>query len=213
MRRFILAAAGILLGFTAEAQQTGPFPAGAGRDIVAAACTQCHQAGPIIQLRMGEAAWRQRVYNMILRGAQIGPDEIDDVVKYLAANFGPGVPIPGPATPLGDIAGPSRGGPCRRRLRDLSRCGPRHRCRASRPAVASDCGPDGRHGRTNRCRSGQADHRLSGNELRRGSFPIAVASPLVQHAAEINQSFPQSAGDVCRFRHEHSIKLSVQPLV
>jgi mono/diheme cytochrome c family protein len=99
MRRFILAAAGILLGFTAEAQQTGPFPAGAGRDIVAAACTQCHQAGPIIQLRMGEAAWRQRVYNMILRGAQIGPDEIDDVVKYLAANFGPGVPIPGPATP------------------------------------------------------------------------------------------------------------------
>ena len=99
MRRFVLAAAGLLLGFTAEAQQTGPFPAGAGRDIVAAACTQCHQAGPIIQLRMGDEAWRQQVYNMILRGAQIGPGEIDDVVKYLATNFGPGVPIPGPATP------------------------------------------------------------------------------------------------------------------
>jgi mono/diheme cytochrome c family protein len=99
MRQFILAAVGLLLGFTAEAQQTGPFPAGAGRDVVAAACTQCHQAGPIIQLRMGEAAWRQQVYNMILRGAQIAPGEIDDVVKYLATNFGPGVPIPGPATP------------------------------------------------------------------------------------------------------------------
>jgi hypothetical protein len=48
---------------------------------------------------MGEAAWRQRVYNMILRGAQIGPSDIDDVVKYLATNFGPGVPIPGLATP------------------------------------------------------------------------------------------------------------------
>jgi mono/diheme cytochrome c family protein len=98
MRRFILAAAGIFLNFSAEAQQTGPFPAGAGRDIIAAACTQCHQAGPIIQLRMGEAGWRRQVYNMVLRGAQIGPAEIDDVVKYLANNFGPGVPIPGLAT-------------------------------------------------------------------------------------------------------------------
>ena len=105
MRGVILAAASILasilLNFGAEAQQTGPFPAGAGRDIIAVACTQCHRAGPIIQLRMGEAGWRRQVYNMVLRGAQVGPDEIDDVVKYLAANFGPGVPIPGVApTPV-----------------------------------------------------------------------------------------------------------------
>jgi mono/diheme cytochrome c family protein len=103
MRRVILAAASILAGilasillnFGAEAQQSGPFPAGAGRDIIAVACTQCHQARPITQLRMGEAGWRRQVYNMVLRGAQIGPDEIDDVVKYLATNFGPGVPVPG----------------------------------------------------------------------------------------------------------------------
>jgi mono/diheme cytochrome c family protein len=107
MRRFVLAAAGILAGilasillnFAAEAQQAGPFPAGAGRDIIAVACTQCHQAGPIVQLRMGEAGWRRQVYNMVLRGAQVGPAEIDDVVKYLATNFGPGVPIPGAASP------------------------------------------------------------------------------------------------------------------
>jgi mono/diheme cytochrome c family protein len=103
MRRFILAGAGvlasILLGLTAQAQQSNPFPAGTGRDIIAVACTQCHRAGPITQLRMGEAGWRRQVYNMVLRGAQIGPDEIDDVVKYLATNFGPGVPIPGLATP------------------------------------------------------------------------------------------------------------------
>jgi mono/diheme cytochrome c family protein len=103
MRGFIPAAAGILAGifpgFPAEAQQTGPFPAGAGRDIIAVACTQCHKAGPITQLRMGEAGWRRQVYNMVLRGAQIGPDEIDDVVKYLTTNFGPGVPVPGLATP------------------------------------------------------------------------------------------------------------------
>jgi mono/diheme cytochrome c family protein len=99
MRRFILAVASILLSFSAEAQQSSPFPEGAGRDIIAAACTQCHQARPITQLRMGEAGWRRQVYNMVLRGAQIGPNEIDDAVKYLATNFGPGVPIPGLATP------------------------------------------------------------------------------------------------------------------
>ena len=100
MRRFILAAASVLLlGFPSEAQQSNPFPAGESRDLIAVACTQCHRAGPITQLRMGEAGWRRQVYNMVLRGAQIGPDEIDDVVKYLATNFGPGVPVPGLATP------------------------------------------------------------------------------------------------------------------
>jgi mono/diheme cytochrome c family protein len=96
MRRFILAAASVLLlGFPSEAEQSNPFPAGASRDLIAVACTQCHRAGPITQLRMGESGWRRQVYNMVLRGAQIGPDEIDDVVKYLATNFGPGVPVPG----------------------------------------------------------------------------------------------------------------------
>ena len=61
MRGFILAAAAILLNFSAEAQQAGPFPNGAGRDIIAVACTQCHRAGPITQLRMGEAGWRRQV--------------------------------------------------------------------------------------------------------------------------------------------------------
>ncbi len=45
---------------------------------------------------------------MMLRGAQIKPDEIDDVVKYLATNFGPGVPVPRPgatAVKLPDGAG------------------------------------------------------------------------------------------------------------
>jgi mono/diheme cytochrome c family protein len=100
MRRLILPAI-LLLGFSAEAQQSTPFPAGTGRDTIAVACTQCHRAGPIVQLRMGEDGWRRQVYNMILRGAQIRPDEIEDVVNYLATNFGPGVPIPGPApTPV-----------------------------------------------------------------------------------------------------------------
>jgi mono/diheme cytochrome c family protein len=30
-------------------------------------------------------------------GAQVGPEDIEAVVSYLTTNFGPGVPLPGPA--------------------------------------------------------------------------------------------------------------------
>jgi mono/diheme cytochrome c family protein len=79
----------------AKAQQTNPFPDGPGREIIAQACTQCHQAGPITQLRMNEQGWRRQIYNMVLRGAQIGPGEIDAATAYLVAHYGPGVPVPG----------------------------------------------------------------------------------------------------------------------
>jgi mono/diheme cytochrome c family protein len=44
---------------------------------------------------MGDTAWRNQIYDMILRGAQIGPDDIDTAVKYMVASYGPGVPFPG----------------------------------------------------------------------------------------------------------------------
>jgi hypothetical protein len=79
----------------AEAQQTTPFPDGPGREIIAQACTQCHPAGPITQLRMNEQGWRRQIYNMVLRGAQIAPGEIEAATAYLVAHYGPGVPQPG----------------------------------------------------------------------------------------------------------------------
>ena len=88
-------------------QQAGPpttFPDGDGKEIVAVACTQCHGPSVFMQLRMGEAAWKNQVYDMVLRGAQIGPDEIGRAVKYMATAFGPGVPFPGPAAPAVTLA-------------------------------------------------------------------------------------------------------------
>jgi cytochrome c5 len=79
-------------GAPARAQQ--PPPEGEGRDIVAVACTQCHAPSAYTQLREGSQAWRFRVYDMILRGAQIEPADIDKVVSYLMTSFGPGVPFP-----------------------------------------------------------------------------------------------------------------------
>jgi len=95
--------AGVLVGAIAmvalptRAQQANPLPPGDGRDIVAVACSQCHGLNAITQLREGPQAWRHQVYDMVERGAQVSPDEIDTVVKYLTANFGPGIPFPGPS--------------------------------------------------------------------------------------------------------------------
>ncbi|HUB96500.1 MAG TPA: hypothetical protein VL993_11305, partial [Stellaceae bacterium] len=78
-------------------QQQSPFPPGDGRDIVAVACTQCHAPTAITAIREDADAWRHQVYDMILRGAQVGPGDIDTVVNYLATNFGPGINVPPPA--------------------------------------------------------------------------------------------------------------------
>ena len=81
--------------FGAGAAAANPFPDHPGREIVSVACTQCHGPNVFTQLRMGDKAWRAQIYDMILRGAQIGPDDIDTAVKYMVASYGPGVPFPG----------------------------------------------------------------------------------------------------------------------
>jgi len=99
----------LLAAAPAGAQSAGgPLPAGEGRDIVAVACSQCHALSAITQLREGAQAWRFQVYDMIMRGAQVTPADIDTVVNYLSTSFGPGVPFPGPppaAVALPDGAG------------------------------------------------------------------------------------------------------------
>jgi sulfite dehydrogenase (cytochrome) subunit B len=86
-----LGAASVPLG----AQQDNGLPPGDGRDIVAATCSQCHSLTAITHLREGRQAWKHQVYDMIQRGAQVAPAELDTVVNYLTANFGPGIPFPG----------------------------------------------------------------------------------------------------------------------
>lgn len=81
--------------FGSNAAAANPFPDHPGRDVVSVACTQCHGPNVFTQLRMGETAWRNQIYDMVLRGAQIGPDDIDTAVKYMVASYGPGVPFPG----------------------------------------------------------------------------------------------------------------------
>ena len=61
-------------------QNANPLPAGEGRELVAVACSQCHYLGTIAKIRDGAAGWRIFVNNMVLRGAQLKPSEVDTVV-------------------------------------------------------------------------------------------------------------------------------------
>jgi len=71
-----------------------PFPDGQGKEIVAVACTQCHGPNTFVNIRENDEAWRRQVWDMVERGAQIAPDEMDTVVKYLSTVFGPGANLP-----------------------------------------------------------------------------------------------------------------------
>jgi len=90
----------LALALTAPAWAQAPsdpfLPAGEGRDLVVQVCTSCHPARTFGQIREGAAAWRYQVYDMIMHGAQMAPEDIDPIVKYLSTALGPGVPLPGP---------------------------------------------------------------------------------------------------------------------
>jgi cytochrome c5 len=90
-RLFVLAIVFISLAAPIYAQSpANALPAGTGRDLVAVACTQCHGLKLIMALRDGPVGWRHFVDDMILRGAQLNPEEADTVAQYLSKNFGPG---------------------------------------------------------------------------------------------------------------------------
>jgi hypothetical protein len=42
--------------------------------------------------RDGPVGWKNHVYNMVLRGAQLTPRETETVLQYLVTHFGPGAP-------------------------------------------------------------------------------------------------------------------------
>jgi cytochrome c5 len=96
VRKVIVAIAAILLlaGPQVRAQTPDPLPAGDGHDLVAVACSQCHFLTTIAKIRDGAPGWRLYVNNMVLRGAQLTPAEVDKVVDYLALNLGPGINLP-----------------------------------------------------------------------------------------------------------------------
>jgi len=97
VRKVIFAVVAVFLLATPQssrAQAADPLPPGDGHDLVSVACSQCHVLTTIAKIRDGAPGWRLHVNNMVLRGAQLTPAEVDKVVDYLALNLGPGINLP-----------------------------------------------------------------------------------------------------------------------
>jgi mono/diheme cytochrome c family protein len=80
---------------TVAGQRAGDqLPPGEGRELVAAACSQCHGLQTIAAMRDGPMGWKVYLYDMILRGAQLNSREADIVLQYLVKNLGATAPKP-----------------------------------------------------------------------------------------------------------------------
>jgi len=73
-----------------RAQRTDDPQVEKGRAVVAQVCTTCHTTlGRMLQVhKQTPEQWRELVFFMISRGAQVMPDEIDAVTAFLVANSG-----------------------------------------------------------------------------------------------------------------------------
>jgi hypothetical protein len=68
-------------------------PDGEGKDVTAQLCGTCHNLQKVVVSRKSLQEWERSVYDMVARGAQIFPDEADQIAKYLAKSFPPGRPV------------------------------------------------------------------------------------------------------------------------
>lgn len=62
-------------------------PEGKGKAELVRICTACHGTDLITKSRKTPAEWRKSVNDMVDRGADGSPEEIDTIVLYLSANF------------------------------------------------------------------------------------------------------------------------------
>ena len=80
-------------GSAAQARQADPLadrlPQGEGRQLVIDNCAgACHSADRILNAHKTSAEWRKTVEQMVSNGAQLFPDEVDLISKYLSEHIG-----------------------------------------------------------------------------------------------------------------------------
>jgi cytochrome c2 len=86
-----------------------------GRQLAGQVCTACHTTfARMVQVhKQSPDQWRDTIYFMISRGAQVMPDEIDPLVAFLSSNAGNGRPAAAQGPGAG---GPAAGGAGRRQM-------------------------------------------------------------------------------------------------
>lgn len=63
-------------------------PPGPAKAKIEAKCKQCHDLKVITKQRQDAKWWASTLDKMVERGLEIDPDEQQQVLKYLSANFG-----------------------------------------------------------------------------------------------------------------------------
>src|SRR5690348_18324693 len=76
------------LAFAVSAPQAQPLPKGKGRADFQRLCGTCHSLARATSQRLTREEWTRVINDMVARGAQGTQDELDNVMTYLAANFG-----------------------------------------------------------------------------------------------------------------------------
>jgi mono/diheme cytochrome c family protein len=69
--------------------QISELPPGAGKATADGACVKCHSADVLRQQRLNEKQWAASVTKMTGWGADVPEAKRDELVAYLAKNFGP----------------------------------------------------------------------------------------------------------------------------
>ena len=90
-RRIVLVAIALVMWMPVHPLAQGADPQiEKGRVVVSQVCTTCHTTlGRMLQVhKQTREQWRDLVFFMISRGAQVMPDEIDAVTAFLAAQSG-----------------------------------------------------------------------------------------------------------------------------
>jgi cytochrome c5 len=73
---------------------TGPLPPGSlelpegpGKQVVMGRCSICHDLGRVVSVRRKAQEWEQVTRNMIERGPQASPEQVQTIVAYLTKHF------------------------------------------------------------------------------------------------------------------------------
>jgi competence protein ComEA len=74
--------------YFAVAASAQVLPDGPAKPIVERMCTPCHALDSVVRVKTTKERWANIVDDMVARGASGSDSEIDQVVAYLAANFG-----------------------------------------------------------------------------------------------------------------------------
>jgi competence ComEA-like helix-hairpin-helix protein len=72
-----------------SAQNSTPMPDGPGKAIVQKSCVGCHSLKVVTSKQATHDEWASLVDQMVSKGADVSDDNLEAVVQYLAAHYGP----------------------------------------------------------------------------------------------------------------------------